>query len=303
MKILRAAHLGMCFGVTDAITLARDLAAQTSVTVLGDLVHNPVVLADLERRGVRMARETDQVQTAHVLITAHGASDKRRRELATRGFRVHEATCPLVEHAHRVLRGLVREGYHPVIIGKRGHVEVRGLMEDFDEVDVVLTAEDVARLSPRARFGVIAQTTQPIERVRQRVLEIRDRFPQAEVRFVDTVCRPTKQRQWAAAALARECDVVIVVGGAHSNNTRELAATCRRYGARVHQVERAAEIDPAWLRDAKCVGLTAGTSTPDSVIDAVEQRLRTLAAQRDSEATRPVEAPASTRSRVPAHAA
>ena len=128
-------------------------------------------------------------------------------------------------------------GYHPVIIGQRGHVEVRGLTEDLADFDVVLEAEDVQALADHPRLGVAAQTTQPIEKVRDLVALIRARFPQSEVRFIDTVCQPTKLRQRAAVELARQCDVVIVIGGAHSNNTRELVSTCRRYCSQVHHVQ------------------------------------------------------------------
>ncbi len=126
-------------------------------------------------------------------------------------------------------RSWCAEGFHPVIIGKRDHVEVRGMTEDLDEFDVVLSEADVASLRERPRFGVIAQTTQPIDRVRQLVRLIRERFPESEVRFIDTVCQPTKQRQNAAVELAQKCDVVIVIGGAHSNNTHELVKTCSRF--------------------------------------------------------------------------
>ena len=156
------------------------------------------------------------------------------------------------------------------------------MTEDLREFDVFLSAEDVDRLLERRRFGVVSQTTQPIERARSLVERLRARFPAAEVHFTDTVCQPTKQRQTAAEELARQCDVVIVIGGAHSNNTRELVATSARHCPRVHHVKTAAEVRAAWLVDAATVGLTAGTSTPDAVIDAVEQRLRALAALRAS---------------------
>ena len=184
-----------------------------------------------------------------------------------------EATCPLVHAAHRAVARLVREGYHPVIVGKREHVEVRGITEDLREHDVVLTEADVFELEERPRFGVAAQTTQPIEKVRYLVGLLRWRFPQSEVRFVDTVCQPTKQRQNAAVELARRADVVIVIGGAHSNNTHELVKTCARHCARVHHVQTADDLRAAWFVSAETVGLTAGTSTPDTVIDAVAARL------------------------------
>ena len=277
MKILRATHLGMCFGVRDAIALANKISASQPVTVLGDLVHNQTVLDDLASRGVRVETDLDRVTTPTVLITAHGASDAALARVRDRGHAVIEATCPLVHSAHRALRQLVAEGFHPVIIGRRDHVEVRGMTEDLAEFDVVLSAEDVERLPERRRFGVVAQTTQPIERVRGLVERLRTRFPAAEVRFIDTVCQPTKQRQSAAEELARQCDVVIVIGGAHSNNTRELVATCARFCRRVHHVQTASDVRPGWVAEAATVGLTAGTSTPDAVIDAVEQRLQALA--------------------------
>ena len=238
MHVIRADHLGMCFGVRDAIDLARRHADGAPLTVLGDLVHNEAVLADL----------------------------------------VVEATCPLVHVAHRAVRALVYRGYHPVIVGQRGHVEVRGLTDDLDAFDVVLDERDVIALDEHPRIGIAAQTTQPIERVRKLVALIRRRFPRADVHFIDTVCHPTKERQSAAVDLARRCDVVIVVGGANSNNTRELVATCRRHCPRVHHVQAESELRPEWFLGAAAVGLTAGTSTPDDVIDLVDRHIRALTA-------------------------
>jgi 4-hydroxy-3-methylbut-2-en-1-yl diphosphate reductase len=171
---------------------------------------------------VRIEHQVAAVNTSNVMITAHGASDRARADLRAQGFNLIEATCPLVSFAHRAVMKLAKEGFHPVIIGKRDHVEVRGLTGDLGEFDVILTEEDVEALQERPRFGVASQTTQPVDRVRRLVKLLKSRFPASEVRFVDTVCQPTKQRQTAAIDLARKCDVVIVVGGAHSNNTREL---------------------------------------------------------------------------------
>lgn len=275
MQIRRASHLGMCFGVRDAISLA--LRQTEPITILGDLVHNETVLQQLRSQGVRIQHQVADVTTPKVMITAHGASERALGRIRERGLSVLEATCPLVHHAHRSVTALVAEGYHPVIIGQRDHVEVRGLTEDLKDYDVVLSEEDVTRLAQRERFGIAAQTTQPIERVRRLVVSIESRFPQSEVRFVDTVCQPTKQRQTAAIDLARECDVVIVIGGAHSNNTRELVASCRRHCARVHHVQQAGDLQSVWFNGSETVGITAGTSTPDSVIDQVQAWLEDFA--------------------------
>ena len=214
IKIIRAAHLGMCFGVRDAISLALDESSRRPLTILGELVHNESVLAELRAR------------------------------------------------------------FHPVIIGKRDHVEVRGLTGDLKEFDIVLTEADIAQLIKRPRFGIAAQTTQPVEKVCRLATLIQRRFPGSEVRFIDTVCQPTKQRQTAAIKLAQQSDVVLVIGGQHSNNTRELAATCQTYCPRVHHIQSAGDIRAEWFEGARIVGITAGTSTPEWTIDAVEQWLR-----------------------------
>ncbi len=277
MKIIRAEHLGMCFGVKNAIALALDTAKQEPLTILGDLVHNETVLAKLRAQGIRLAQHPADVRTQTVMVTAHGASERAKAEARRHGLNVLEAICPLVRAAHRALARLMHEGCHPVIIGQRDHVEVRGLTGDLNACDVVLDEEDVAGLCERPRFGVVAQTTQPIETVRRLVQLMRERFPQSEVCFRDTVCQPTKQRQNAAIELAQKCDVVIVIGGAQSNNTHELVKTCSRFCARVHQVQTAVDLLDEWFCADDAVGITAGTSTPDSVIIAVEKAIPTLA--------------------------
>jgi 4-hydroxy-3-methylbut-2-enyl diphosphate reductase len=279
MKIVRAESLGMCFGVRDAIALALEQADAGPLTILGDLVHNTTVAAALEARGIAVAHAAAEVQTQTVMVTAHGASDRALANVRALGLHVVEATCPLVHAAHRAVAALVRDGYHPIIIGQRAHVEVLGLTEDLDGFDVVLDEEDVLALDEHPRMGIAAQTTQPLEKVQHLVELIRRRFPKADVRFIDTVCQPTKQRQGAALELARQCDVVIVIGGANSNNTRELVNTCRHECSRVHHVQTDLDLRPEWFREAQTVGITAGTSTPDDVIDRVDQRIRELADQ------------------------
>ena len=276
MKIIKAEHLGMCFGVRDAIALAVNTARREPLTILGELVHNETVLAGLRERDIRFARQAGEVDTRTVMITAHGASERAMAQARGQGLNVLQATCPLVHHAHRSLARLVQAGYHPVIIGQRQHVEVRGMTEDLAEFDVVLNTEDVAQLQPRPRYGIVAQTTQPVDKVAGLVALIRRHFPDAEVRFTDTVCQPTKQRQQAAIDLARQADVVIVIGGEHSNNTRELVATCSRHCREVHHVQTAEDLRPEWFSPEQTVGITAGTSTPAETIAAVEQWLTAL---------------------------
>lgn len=274
MKIIRAKHLGMCFGVKDAIALALETAKREPLTILGDLVHNETVLAELRAQDIRFNQEPADIAAGTVMVTAHGASERALKATRQRGLNVLEATCPLVRVAHSALTNLVAEGFHPVIIGKPGHVEVRGLTEDLDEYNIVLSSEDVAKLRERPRFGVMSQTTQPIEKVRQLVHLMRERFPNSEVRFIDTVCQPTKHRQSAAIELAKQCDVVVVIGGAHSNNTHELVKTCSQFCGRVHHIQTADDLRAEWFQAEDTVGLTAGTSTPDRSILQVETCLQ-----------------------------
>ncbi len=284
MRIIRAAHLGMCFGVRDAVALALEHADAGPLTILGDLVHNPTVLATLRARGIAIARNVTEVPTPTLMVTAHGTSERTLARARALGLRVVEATCPLVHVAHRAVSALRRDGYHVVIIGQRDHVEVRGLTGDLDTFDVVLDDDDVLALDDHPRIGVAAQTTQAVEKVRHLVALIRRRFPRSDVRFLDTVCKPTKERQSAAVEMAREADVVIVVGGAASNNTRELVKTCARYCSAVHHVETEADVRAEWLHDDAVVGITAGTSTPDDIVDRVEARIRQIDGDRSREA-------------------
>ena len=266
----------MCFGVRDAVALALAHADAGPLTILGELVHNPAVLSVLEARGISIAHDAAHVDTPVVMVTAHGTSQRTLARTRALGLTVVEATCPLVRVAHTAVAALAAEGYHVVIVGQRDHVEVRGLTGDLEHFDVVLDEDEVLAIEEHSRFGVAAQTTQPVEKVRRLVDLIRRRFPRSEVRFVDTVCKPTKERQSAAVEIARQADVVIVVGGRSSNNTRELVRTCACHCARVYHVESDADVRPEWFGAAGVVGLTAGTSTPDDVIDRVEARIRQI---------------------------
>jgi 4-hydroxy-3-methylbut-2-enyl diphosphate reductase len=273
-----AEHYGMCFGVRDAIDLALGLARQGPVTVLGDLVHNPDILAELDQAGASRAKRPNEVRTHTVLLTAHGTSQRVRLQIEGNGHQVHDAACPLVKRVHLALAKLIAEGRHPVIIGQADHVEVRGLTGDLKEFSVVLSERDLDHLVGRKRLGVVAQTTQPLETVLELVQGIRRRYPDAEVRFIDTVCQPTKDRQEALRRLAAECEAIIVVGGPQSNNSRKLVELAHRLGRRAWRVAGTSELRREWFQGVHVVGLTAGTSTPEGVIAAVRQALEEMSA-------------------------
>jgi 4-hydroxy-3-methylbut-2-enyl diphosphate reductase len=269
MEVRVAEHYGMCFGVRDAVELAMRLTRQGPLTILGDLVHNPDVVAQMDAAGAVRRHEPEEVQTRAVLLTAHGTSDHVKTTLRQSGHQVFDAVCPLVKRVHQALDRLITEGRHPVIIGQAGHVEVRGLVGDLHEYSIVLEEADLEQLVGRCKLGVVAQTTQRLERVLELLDAMRRRFPEADIRFVDTVCQPTKDRQEALERLAAECDVVVVVGGPESNNSRKLTELARRSGRPAYQVSAVDELRREWFAGARVVGLTAGTSTPDRVIHEV----------------------------------
>lgn len=281
MNIHLARHFGMCFGVRDALRATHQAAIQHPVTVLGQLVHNPLVDQQLRRLGVQQGQlgSPPSSSTSHVIVTAHGVSDHQHQVLRDAGLHVTDTTCPLVRKAHAALRSLVDEGCFPLVIGQASHVEVLGLTGDFPEARVLLDEADVQSLPFHKKFGIISQTTQPLHRVLALVDQIKRRHPSAEVRFVDTVCHPTKQRVEAMNELCARCDTVVVIGGRNSNNTRQLADTARRHGLTVHAIESAEELQPLWFRPARDVGVTAGTSTLDETVREVLDRLQQIAAE------------------------
>src|SRR5438477_11038418 len=272
MKVIVAEHFGICFGVRDAIAQAHALAREGSLTILGELVHNPIVREQLRAQGVQEQSSADAV-TRRVMITAHGTSDKQREALNKRGLEVGDGTCPLVRYAHDQLKRLVRAGYFPVVIGLADHVEVRGLVGDFVDAYVINEIADIRKLPPRRRYGIVSQTTQPIDRVRALVAEIARAHPNAKIRFADTVCKPTKDRQLALKKLIAAVEVIVVVGGRQSNNTRQLVETCRAAGKRALHIERPEELQSEWFRGVGVVGLTGGTSTLPETVEAVRHRL------------------------------
>ncbi len=273
MKVSLAEALGTCFGVDDAIEMAMDPAFQGNLTILGQLVHNPQVVQRLEENGVRSVDSRDEVDTPTVMVTAHGTAQSVKDEIQARGFRMYDASCPLVMRVHKKIAELVRDGYHICVLGKPTHVEVRGLVGDLDDYTVIETSEDVHRLNGRRKIGIVCQTTQQTNVAESIVREIMEILPGAEVKFVDTICKPTKDRQQAVERLADQVDLMIVIGGHNSSNTAKLKKVCDEKGVQAFHIERAEEIRSEWFVGKRHVGVTAGTSTPPWVIDEVYRKI------------------------------
>lgn len=279
MQVLVAETAGMCFGVRDALKRMAAVPDPTRVTVHGQLVHNEVVLQDLRVRGFRSVGEDDRERlpdSPAVLVTAHGVSDRERGRLRAAGKEVIDTTCPLVRRAHAAAVALRDEGRHVLVIGRPGHVEVRGLVEDLPSHDVVPDAAAVRRY-PYARLGVVCQTTTPPRLAADVRAEIARQNPHADLRAIDTVCHPTRDHQASLERLLPRVDAVVVVGGANSNNTKELVALARGRGVPAFHVQRADDLRAEWFAAVRRVGLTAGTSTLDATLAEVRAALERLA--------------------------
>ena len=276
MRVIRADVMGMCFGVRDALEVIEAIDEPRALTIHGQLVHNEIVQSQLESRGFVIESEAERKnslpKTSAVLITAHGISDRERKRLEAAGKKIVDTTCPLVTRVHLAARSLQAEGYHVLVIGRRGHVEVDGITEDLEHFDVIESPADVTSY-PSLRLGIVCQTTSVERRVASIRAMVALRNPDAEIKFIDTVCLPTKEHQRALERLLDRVEAVVVVGGLNSNNTRELVARCRERDRPVFHVRSAADLDPAWFKNFATLGLTAGTSTLPETIDEVHRAL------------------------------
>lgn len=283
MRVIVAQHLGFCFGVRDALELAEKTDRPDLVTIRGELVHNEQVLYRLDDLGFHRQAEADRAAipaTPFVMITAHGVSDAERKRLAAAGKQFIDTTCPLVVRVHRAALELSAEGRHVIIIGRPGHVEVAGVLEDLPSGEVIPEASAVRDFG-RDRLGVVCQSTTPPRVARETLEAIRRINPLADVRSIDTICQPTRDRQDAVVKLLPQIDVLVVVGGRNSNNTRELARLADDCGVVAHHVQGPDDLDPAWFAGKSVCGLTAGTSTLDTTVAAVHRRLLKITGEQE----------------------
>lgn len=276
MKVTKADALGTCFGVRDAIEEAMDPQFKDNLTVIGQLVHNPQIVQRLKENGVKIVDSlNDSIETKNVMITAHGAAESVRQRAQEMGFRVFDATCPLVLRVHKTVAKLVDEGFFPVVVGQESHVEVRGIVTDLSEFIVVLDENDLHKLNDIKKIGIVSQTTQQTKHVYPLVEKIKEmKNPDGslkDVKFVDTICKPTKDRQKAVEQLSDEVDVMVVIGGFNSSNTKKLKKVCDDKNIPAYHIEKASELREEWFHPGQHVGITAGTSTPHWVIDEIYQ--------------------------------
>jgi len=282
MQVERARELGLCYGVRRAVGLLREAAAtHGKVETLGPIAHNRLLLAELGALGIRTVDDVSDLAGPVVVVSAHGVSPDMKQSLQTRGFEIVDTTCPNVARVQHLARDLSVQGFSVVVFGEAEHTEVRGLVGWGGKGAVAaLRAEDVAHTYGTAiprRIAVIAQTTQRAEDMALFAAELSSLLlgDVEELRFVNTRCTATDLRQRAARDLAHNVDLMFVIGGHNSANTRRLATTCAAI-VETHHIEDVGEVEYAWLDGHQRIGITAGASTPDESIETLEARLRSI---------------------------
>jgi (E)-4-hydroxy-3-methyl-but-2-enyl pyrophosphate reductase len=262
---------GFCFGVKKAIQKAETM---DRAFIFGSLIHNPQEVARLASLNKKIVHSLEDVEDNRVVITAHGLDINVISQMKERNLEIIDTTCPLVTKIYNEGHKLEAQGLQIVIIGDPKHVEVKGIASRMKNPIIVYHEEDIQTVPEGSRIGVVCQSTLLMEKFDKFVALLKARC--AEVVTVNTICKPTKDRQSAAAALSKMMDIMIVIGGRNSSNTHKLADTCKmNLPNDTYHVETAQELDPKWFEGKNKVGITAGASTPDYLIEEVITKIRT----------------------------
>jgi 4-hydroxy-3-methylbut-2-enyl diphosphate reductase len=281
VEILLAKEMGFCWGVRRAISMMEKAASERgSVISLGPIVHNPQVVAALAEKGVQVTNSIDRVNGVPLAIAAHGVGPKVLEEAKSKGLEIIDTTCPIVTRSQRWAKRMAEDGFTVIVYGDADHREVKGVLSWAQGKGIALTEADLDSLPQElsSRVAIIPQTTQSPARFAAFIGRLlRERLAQiSELQVVNTLCNVTASQQAAARELAQKVELVLVIGGHNSANSRHLAEACREAGAETHHIETAAELEAQWLTGRERVGITAGASTPDWAVEAVVCGMRGL---------------------------
>ncbi|MGH7740118.1 MAG: 4-hydroxy-3-methylbut-2-enyl diphosphate reductase [bacterium] len=270
-EILIADAAGFCFGVKRAIEKAETME---KAYIFGSLIHNPQEVARLASLDKKIVHSLEEVEDNRVVITAHGLDIKVMGTMREKGLEIIDTTCPLVTKIYKEGEKLQNQGYRVVIIGDPKHVEVKGIASRMKDALIVYHEEDIDQVPADSRIGVVCQSTLLMEKFDKFVALLKARC--AEVIVSNTICKPTKDRQTAAAALSKNVEIMVVIGGRNSSNTHKLADTCKmNLPQDTYHIETAQELESKWFEGKQRVGITAGASTPDYLIEEVISKIRT----------------------------
>ena len=284
MDVLLANPRGFCAGVERAIEIVERALAQLGapIYVRHEIVHNKFVVDDLCRKGAVFVENLDEVPAGGtVIFSAHGVPQQVRRDAAARGLKVFDATCPLVTKVHVEVAKVLEAGYEVVMIGHRGHPEAEGTMGQAQSgMYLVETVGDVAKLAVKnpARLAYVTQTTLSVDDAQAIVAALKARFPAVRGPKRDDICYATQNRQDAVKFMAPRCDVVIVVGSHNSSNSNRLREVAQNMGVQSYMVDSAVELKPEWLAGKRRIGVTAGASAPEGLVEELIQRLKAMGA-------------------------
>jgi len=275
LKVRVAKDAGFCFGVRDAIEKARETARENGkVYMLGDIVHNERVVKQLEGENIRVVDSLDEVEDAPVLFRAHGTIPELWEQAANKELSVVDATCPLVHEIHDEIKKLHQENRKLFIIGDHGHDEVIAIQAQVPSAKVISSVEEAKQVPRLKKAGIVSQSTQMIENVQEIISVLSMKI--FDLRFVNTVCFPTRRNQEQIKLIAPISDVMVIVGSYTSANTKRLLEVSLRYNPNSYMVESAEGIDKSWFRSAESVGVSAGASSPDDLISEVVEQLENL---------------------------
>lgn len=276
MEIKKAKVQGFCFGVAITLKKAEEaIDAREHVTTLGHVVHNPQMVESLEQRGMRNATSVDDVDTGALFVRAHGLPVDVYEKAAEKGLEIIDATCPMVTKIHVQAEKLKADGYKIIVVGDPKHPEVKGTLSHVPGAWCIETIEDVEKLPRGSRVGVVVQSTYSRERFTEIVRALIAKY--YEVRAVNTICTDTNNRQSEALELSKEVEVMVVVGGKTSANTKHLAELSELNGAKAYHIEGPDELQADWFGGVRVAGLMSGASTPGWLVDQVAQRMEELA--------------------------
>jgi len=270
-----AKDAGFCFGVRDAIEKAKETAAKHGkVYMLGNIVHNKRVVSDLEKRNIRVIKSLYDATDAPVLFRAHGTIPELWQKAADQGVGIIDATCPLVYEIHHEIKKLHAENRRIFIVGDHGHDEVVAIQAQVPDATIISTPDEARAIGRVKQAGIVSQSTQMMENV-QEIINIL-MMQVFDLKFVNTICFPTRRNQDQIKELAAVNDVMIVVGSYTSANTKRLVFVAKTLNPRTYQVEDADDVDIEWFKEAKSVGVSAGASSPDDLIQEVVQRIKSI---------------------------
>jgi len=277
MKVIVAKGCGFCPGVRNAIKIAQQTLAKrkkgVGVYSLGEIIHNTDVVRQLAKTGLKIAKNVEQIASGTIIIRSHGATEQQLKQARKKGLKIVDATCVLVKRVQKIAKLLHQEGYKVVIIGDKGHPEIQAVLGSAPDIAVIGNNRDINNLSKNQKLGIICQTTQSPQHFAKMIAQIaKGSF--SELKIINTLCKEAIKRQTCAIQLCKQVDIMFILGGMHSANTKKLAELCKRCNPKTFHLQNWKELDKSILFGNNTAGVTAGASTPQWIIDDFVENLR-----------------------------